>query len=42
MEEEIPDNGLNVELVRSYTPPEDTHLRKDDPHRGKPGDVFAK
>ena len=41
LEEEIPAEGLKVDFVRPYDPPEDTHLREGDPHRGKPADVFA-
>ena len=41
LEEEIPTKGLNLDFVHPYSPPEDTHLRKGDPHRGKPSDVFG-
>ena len=47
MEDKIPQEGLPVELVAPYDPPDDTHLRsakeggrEADPHRGKPEDVF--
>ncbi|MGC6459387.1 MAG: hypothetical protein ACON4R_13585 [Akkermansiaceae bacterium] len=40
LEKEIPGDGLNVDFVRPYLTPMDTHLRKDDPHRGKPSSVF--
>ena len=40
MEDHIPTDGLNVDFVSKYEIPYDTHLRKDDPHRGRPSDVF--
>ena len=40
MENEIATVGLNVDFVRPYTPPSDTHLWEGDPHRGKPDHVF--
>ena len=40
LEDEIPKAGLNVEVIRPYDPPHDTHLRPDDPHRGFPMEVF--
>ena len=40
LKKEIPAEGLNVDFVRPYSPPKDTHLRKGDPHRGKPSAVF--
>ena len=41
LEEQIPAEGLNVEFVRPYATPMDTHLRSGDSHRGRPADVFA-
>ena len=40
MENRIPHEGLDVGFLRPYVVPDDTHLRSDDPHRGKPADVF--
>ena len=40
LEKEIPAEGLNVNFVRPYATPIDTHLRKGDPHRGKPSKVL--
>ncbi len=42
LEDQIPANGLKVDFLRTYEIPEDTHLRKGEPHRGKPSDVFGK
>jgi len=41
LEGEIPREGLNVDFVRPYATPIDTHLRAGDPHRGRPVDVFS-
>ena len=40
LENKIPGEGLNVDFVRPYATPIDTHLREGDPHRGKPTSVF--
>ena len=40
MEAQIPEYGLNVDFLSKYEIPPDTHLRKDDLHRGRPVDVF--
>ena len=40
LEKEIPADGLDVDFVRPYATPIDTHLRPGDPHRGKPSSVF--
>ena len=41
LEDQIPEDGLKVDFLRPYVVPEDTHLRKGQPHRGKPNDVLA-
>ena len=40
MEKEIPETGVNVDFTQPYAIPHDTHLRKGEPNRGLPRDVF--
>ncbi len=40
-EDQIPAAGVDVDFLRPYQIPKDTHLREGDSHRGKPAAVFG-